>query len=156
MSRRSSARSLPADPRRTSTVVQDEKDSIALITEENTELAEGYKMLLGDYEHLRKDYEVVEVKYQETQKENVKVKRHFELSSEKFSREKTGLVRQKDDLNAENEKLRKELKEKSAKVLLLYSTTTHSPFPFHSQVRGPCLIFSSLNSCKEWQRGPLS
>ena len=117
--RRSSQRVPPVkDDRRTSTVMQDEPGGIALVTEKNQELSEEYQRLLYDYQQIKVNYEIVEGKYQETQKENVKVKRHMELNEEKFNREKTGLVKQKDDLNVQNEKLRKELREKSSKVCL--------------------------------------
>ena len=117
--RRSSQRAPPVqDDRRTSTVMQDEPGSIALVTEKNQELSEEYQRLLDDYQQMKVNYEIVEGKYQDTQKENVKVKRHMELNEEKFNREKTGLVKQKDDLNAQNEKLRKELREKSSKVCI--------------------------------------
>lgn len=117
---RSSQRARPGkDDRRTSTtVMKDEPGSIALVTEKNQELSEEYQRLLDDYQQIKVNYEIVEGKYQETQKENVKVKRHMELNEEKFNREKTGLVKQKDDLNAQNEKLRKELREKSSKVCI--------------------------------------
>lgn len=116
--RRSSQRAPPViDDRRTSTMVmQDEPGGIALVTEKNQELSEEYLRLLNDYQQMKVNYEIVEGKYQDTQKENVKVKRHMELNEEKFNREKTGLVKQKDDLNVQNEKLRKELREKSSKV----------------------------------------
>ena len=117
--RRSSQRVPPVqDDRRTSTVIQDEPGGIALVTEKNQELSEEYQRLLDDYQQMKVNYEIVEGKYQDTQKENVKVKRHMELNEEKFNREKTGLVKQKDDLNAQNEKLRKELREKSSKVCI--------------------------------------
>ena len=115
--RRSSARTLPQDPR-TKTVKKDEPGGLALLAEKNQELAEEYKMLLSDYQQLRETHAVVEGKYQDTQKENVKVKRHMELSTEKLTREINSLVKQKEDINAQNEKLRKELREKSAKVSL--------------------------------------
>ena len=106
----------PGGDRRTSTVMEDEKGSIALITEKNQEWADEYQKLLLEYQQVKDHCDVVENKYQEMQKENVKVKRHMELTSEKFTREKGGLMKQKDDLTSQNEKLRKELREKSGKV----------------------------------------
>ena len=113
--RRASARSLPQEPR-TRTVMKDEEGGIAFLEETNQELIDEYKRLLSEYQQLRESYELVESKYQDTQKENVKVKRNLELTTEKFHREKGSLVKQKEDINVQNEKLRKELREKSAKV----------------------------------------
>ena len=98
-------------------MIEDEAGGIALLTETNHEWAEEYQKLLMEYQRLKEDHEIIEIKYQETQKENVKVKRHMELSVEKFGREKNGLIKQKEDLNGQNEKLRKELREKSVRVI---------------------------------------
>lgn len=130
--RRSSQRAPPViDDRRTSTtVMKDEPGSIALVTEKNQELSEEYRRLLDDYQQIKVNYEIVEGKYQDTQKENVKVKRHMELNEEKFNREKTVLVKQKDDLNVQSEKLRKELREKSSKVCINSPEGAHHNVPY--------------------------
>lgn len=128
--RRSSARD-PSQTNETRTVIKDEQGGIALITETNHEWAEEYKNLLMEFQRLKDEYDAMEQKYQETQKENVKVKRHMELSEVKFTREKNGWMKQKEDLNGQIEKLRKELREKSVKVInsliyLLHKKTGHN------------------------------
>ena len=113
--RKGSGRTLPSNPV-TSTVVKDEESGIRLITEANHEWADEYERLLREYEELKAYSYDIENKYHEAQKENVKTKRHLELSTEKYNREKDSLTLQKEDLNAQNEKLRKELREKSGKI----------------------------------------
>ena len=113
--RRSSGRSLPADPR-TTTVIKDEESGIALMQETNQEWAEEYERLVCEFKAIKEHCDEVECKYQECQKENVKVKRHMELSTEKFNREKEGLNRQKEELNSQNEKLRIDGREKAGKI----------------------------------------
>lgn len=100
----------------TTTVVKDEESGIALITETNQEWAEEYQRLLLEYQQLKTSYDGIESKYQECLRENVKIKRHMELLTEKYNIERDGLTRQREDLNIQNEKLRAELREKSIKI----------------------------------------
>ncbi|KAL9963858.1 hypothetical protein ACROYT_G027409 [Oculina patagonica] len=111
---------------RTTTIVKDEESRIALITKTNNEWVEEYQRLLIEYQQLKTSYDGIEVKYQECQKENVKIKRHMELSTEKYKREQDGWTRQKDDLNIQIENLRTELREKSSKIGDLQKTLVDS------------------------------
>ena len=100
----------------TTTVVKDEESGIALITQTNHEWAEEYQRLLLEHQQLLTSYDGMESKYQECQRENVKIKRHLELLTEKYNVEKDSLTRQKEDVNIQIEKLRAELREKSIKI----------------------------------------
>ncbi|KAJ7325996.1 hypothetical protein OS493_028718 [Desmophyllum pertusum] len=113
--RRSAGRSLPSDPR-TETVIKDEDSGIALITEANQTWVEEYERLLNEHQGLKTCMDDLEIKYQHVRKENVKINRSMEISVEMFHKEKDGLVRQNDDLNAQNEKSRKDVREKSGKI----------------------------------------
>ena len=100
----------------TTTVVKDEESGIALITQTNHEWAEEYQRLLLEHQQLLTSYDSMESKYQECQRENVKIKRHLELLTEKYNVERESLTRHKEDVNIQNEKLRTELREKSIKI----------------------------------------
>ena len=100
----------------TTTVVKDEEAGIALITQTNHEWAEEYQRLLLEHKQLMTSVDGMEGKYQECQRENVKIKRHMELLTEKYNVERDSLARQKEDVNTQNEKLRAELREKSIKI----------------------------------------
>ena len=100
----------------TTTVVKDEDSGIALLTQTNQEWAEEYQRLLLEHQQLLTSYDGTESKYQECQRENVKIKRQMELLTERYSVERDSLVRHKEDVNIQNEKLRAELREKSIKI----------------------------------------
>lgn len=100
----------------TTTVIKDEESGIALITQTNHEWAEEYQRLLLEHKQLLTSYDGRESKYQECQRENVKIQRHMELLTEKYNVERDSLTRQKEDVNIQNEKLRAELREKSIKI----------------------------------------
>ena len=100
----------------TTTVVKDEESGIALIAQTNHEWAEEYQRLLLEHKQLLTSHDSMESKYQECQRENIKIKRHMELLTEKYNVERDSLTRQKEDVNIQNEKLRAELREKSIKI----------------------------------------
>ena len=100
----------------TTTYVKDEDSGIALITETNQEWAEEYQRLLLEHQQLLTSYDGMESKYQECQRENVKIRRQMELLTEKFNVERDSLTRHHEDVNIQNEKLRAELREKSIKI----------------------------------------
>ena len=113
--RRSVLGLLPQDPR-TTTVMKDEQGRIDLITEKNQEWAEEFQLLLKEYQGIKDHCEDVECKYRDTQKENSKIKTHLDLTQEKWNREKRSWVNEKEKLEDECDKLRKELREKGGKV----------------------------------------
>jgi len=100
----------------TECVTTDEESGIALITQTNHEWAEEYQRLFFEHKQLMTSYDTMESTCKECQRENVKIKRQMELLTEKYSVERDGLTRQKEDVNIQNEKLRAELREKNIKI----------------------------------------